>query len=688
MASVEVRFEEYCSKLSDEQRCAVRAFEEMQLAGQGGALRVQALAGSGKTAVAAGIVCSWYVCAAKSGKVESARMLVPTFTRAAVKELEQRLSKLLTAEEQSRIIVGTFDSLFRKVLRDLGLLRNGNLIPRRREVDLLNYRLGQQLVRVSARWNPRRVLVQGIDAFAAGLPMPHILDQVNFIPAWTELISESISKGIIPEDAIRYVVEHNLPIISDLLENDLDWVVTDVLVDEDQDCSESDLLLPVAVAKRGGGLMLLGDENQAIMSFRAGLGDAGGFCASQGVDARLVMCTVNFRSTRALVEAQNSLRRENRMRGPDALVPETTQEGIGPAVIVVSDETSAVEALYWLLYDLIYGEIGWLDQGLTDIRRWTQDDIGSWRGGIREHFSAGDVCVLVPTNRLGKGLVRALQERGMNIRFERALVNPYRGEIADLAIAWLSEYDRNHDLATRMNQVLIVSDALGKWCSYRDKSECTNISVKFRQAFLERFGGPRPTDLDCFATAWECLETIRREDPSSRGLEWLEKLLSGLQSGGDTRRRLESLSENLPGLRFTPVIRGKAPTVAGPLDSLPEAFRRLIEKNCGPNEVSNVLDQAAVSYDQREPARQDENVVVMRTIHRAKGLGFKVVIVVRSDLIGERGTPQTIGQLDQDACLAYVAASRATQEHYEIALKDVNRFHQPELEGWRYFYYS
>ncbi|WP_298387901.1 UvrD-helicase domain-containing protein [Ferrimicrobium sp.] len=686
MDQFEVNFERYRGKLSTEQQAAVQEFEEMQLAGHGGALRVQALAGSGKTAVAIALICSWYLCAAKSGKVESSRLLVPTFTRAAVGELNLRLGPLMSVRKQKRIIIGTFDSLLRKALRDVGLLNSGNLVNRRREVDLLNFRLGRRLVAIQGCDNPRRLLAHGIDAVATGQPVPEILDEVGFTKSWTELVSGLINDGYMPEDAIRDVLRQHIGTISDLLQQHPGWGVTDVLVDEDQDCSEGDLLLPIEVAKRGGGLILLGDENQAIMGFRGGLGDAAAFCSSKDLMVKTMRCTVNFRSTGALVKAQNSLRRQNRMSGPDAVVPEKAPEGFAPAVIVGPNETFLKESLSQLLLYLLQGEIGSPHKELTDFQRAMQGEVRKWRGGIQGTIAPRDVCVLVPTNPLGKDIETSLRERGINIRFERALANPYRDAIADLAIAWLSEYDRSHhDLATRMNQVLIVSDGLGKWCDPRDKAECISTSVKFRQVFLERFGGPRATDLDCVATAWECLEKIACGAPTSRGIENLSTLLSGLKSGGDTRERLESLAELLPSLRYTPVVRGKAPTVAGPHDSLPTAFRRLIEKNCVPNEVSNVLDQAAVSYDQREPAQQDDNVVVMRTIHRAKGLGFRVVIVVRSDLIGARGTRQTIGQLDQDACQAYVAASRATQEHYEIALERVNRFHRPELHDWRYF---
>jgi len=683
--SLEVELTLMLEQLSNEQRNAVEAFEMMERKGSGGVLRVEALAGSGKTSVAVALIASWYRCTMRNGGVGSGRLLIPAFTRAAVKELNARLGRLMSVEERARLIIGTFDSLLRKLLRDVGLLNDGNLVNRRRELDLLNYRLAGQLLAISGQ-NPRKLLTQGIEALGAGRSVPALLEKVGFSEVWTHLLADVISNGCIPEDGIREVVSRNIGAITELLQRHPDWGVTHVLIDEDQDCSAGDLLLPLEVVRRGGGLVLLGDANQAIMSFRGGLGDVTSFLHSKNISVQTVTCTVNFRSTGALVRAQNAFRLDNRMTGPDALVPRRALGGLAPAVIVAPDATSVVEFTYRLIRGLLDGEVGSLDRARLGNNEMLQEQVMNWRGGKTGAVAAKDIGLLVPVNQVGKELDRALKERGINTRFERAPSNPYRGGIAELAIAWLTKHDRGDDLVTRMNQILILSDALGKWFPPGEKSECIQASAKFRRAYIERFGDPSVTNIDCVSTAWECFAVIHNEDSSSRGIARLERLLSSFQSGGDdTCGRLESLSEILPGLRVTSSIRGKGPVVIGQHGSLPVAFRLLMDKKCPAEEVSNILDRASVQFDQSDPAEQDENVVVLRTIHRSKGLGFKAVIVVRSDLIGQKHARRPFEESNHDCCVAYVAATRATSEHYEIALDKPNRFHQHQLDGWRYF---
>ena len=95
--------EDYLSKLNDQQRAAVEYLDGPEL--------VIAGAGSGKTRV-----LTYKIVHLLSHGYEPWRILALTFTNKAAREMRERIEKLVGAQTSSRLWMGTFHSIFSRIL--------------------------------------------------------------------------------------------------------------------------------------------------------------------------------------------------------------------------------------------------------------------------------------------------------------------------------------------------------------------------------------------------------------------------------------------------------------------------------------------------------------------------------------------------------------------------------------------
>jgi hypothetical protein len=203
--------------------------------------------------------------------------------------------------------------------------------------------------------------------------------------------------------------------------------------------------------------------------------------------------------------------------------------------------------------------------------------------------------------------------------------------------------------------------------------------------FFDMISGSLSDSLDIGDITRCCVQKVCNAYPLQPASERLQEMIrSWGDDGVDIGERLEALLVFLPGLRSTSRIRGKPSRVATPFESAPLVFKTLSEKRRPLAQTAVVLESEAVRYDQLEGRTYDDDEVVIRTIHRSKGMTFRTVILVRADLIGHGRRRTSGGETMQDLCLAYVASSRAAEEHYELALEETNCFHSVQLDSWRY----
>ncbi|MFO1216793.1 MAG: ATP-dependent helicase [Burkholderiaceae bacterium] len=307
--------------LDDEQRAAA-------LHGQGesapGPLLVIAGAGTGKTTTLASRVARLVLDGADPN-----RLLLLTFSRRAAQAMTQRAARLLHAALGLRATqaapvlpwAGTFHSIGARLLRDhatsIGLAADFTILDRGDAEDLLaleRERLGlarseqrfplkgtcaailsrhvnarQPLAEVLREHFPwcaahEAALRQLFRAYVQAKQDQHLLDYDDLLLYWQQMMAEPALGTFV---AARF--DH-------------------VLVDEYQDTNRLQAAIVHALAPRGRGLTVVGDDAQAIYGFRAAeVRNILDFPAAFDPPARVLSLTHNHRSTQAILDAANAV---------------------------------------------------------------------------------------------------------------------------------------------------------------------------------------------------------------------------------------------------------------------------------------------------------------------------------------------------------------------------------------------
>src|SRR5271157_5257994 len=320
-----------------------------------GPLLVIAGAGSGKTAMLAHRVAALILAGA-----DPKRIMLATFSRRAAAELGRRVERLLVrrlppeaAAAAMPAYSGTFHAIGARLLREyaprLGLDPSFSIHDREDSGDLMNWArheagLGDISMKqrfptkatclaiysrvVNARGELKDTLgkwfpwVAGHEAplralFAAYVEMKqrqNVLDYDDLLLYFAQMLTEPM---IAAEIAARF--DH-------------------LLVDEYQDTNALQGEIVLALRPQGRGLTVVGDDAQAIYSFRAAtVRNILDFPKNFEPPARVVTLDRNYRSTRAILAAANSV---------IALAPERfaknlwsdRKEGAAPALVTVADE--------------------------------------------------------------------------------------------------------------------------------------------------------------------------------------------------------------------------------------------------------------------------------------------------------------------------------------------------------------
>ena len=327
---------DYDRELNDEQR-------EVVLAG-GGPLLVIAGAGSGKTRTLVYRVARLI----ESGH-DPSRILLLTFTNKAAREMLRRVEALLAVDTR-RLMGGTFHSVGNRLLRrfggKLGLGPNFTILDPEDSREMFEAATSDRGVPTHERRFPKGDVLQDLYSFTinTGKPFPDVL--AEHAPQFIELEPEIVSVFQRYRERKRAA---NACDYDDLL---LQWrrlldesaetaahlaaSYDHILVDEYQDTNrlQGDLVDAMARVKRN--VTVVGDDAQAIYSFRgASFENILGF-PERYPDAKTFRLTRNYRSTPEILALANASIAHNARQFPKEL--EASREpGFLPAIVALPD---------------------------------------------------------------------------------------------------------------------------------------------------------------------------------------------------------------------------------------------------------------------------------------------------------------------------------------------------------------
>ncbi|MGH2746426.1 MAG: ATP-dependent helicase [Actinomycetota bacterium] len=393
-----------------------------------------------------------------------------------------------------------------------------------------------------------------------------------------------------------------------------------VLIDEFQDTNHAQARWATLIANKHRNIFVVGDVDQGIYAFRgATIKNLLDF-ERDWPDARTVTLEQNYRSTRRILDAANSIIEHNLMRKPKEL---WTEAETGEPIVRYQAQNEHDEAAW------VAAEAQRLaDQGIAlgDMTVFYRTNAQS--RVLEEVFSR----VEVPYKIVGgvgfyerkeikdiMAWLRGAMNPQDSVAIERAAQAPRRG-IGDTSLGRLSAFAREHDIG--------LGDALAR------AEEVPNLPRRARGGALE------------MARLFEQIRTESAGDTPIADIVELTWDISGYMHELTAERTFEALSrqENLKEL-------------AG--------VAREYEEFAEQPSLAGFLERVALITDTDEQAGEEAGVTFM-TLHNAKGLEFDIVFIVGVEEgvfphIRSLGEPE---QLEEERRLCYVGITRARKRVY------------------------
>ena len=601
-----------------------------------GPLMVIAGAGSGKTRV-----LTYRIAHLIGSGVDGFSILALTFTNKAAREMKNRIATLVGESEAKNLWMGTFHSVFARLLRadghHLGFPSNFSIYDTQDsqrlissiikemglDKDVYKYKQIQQrissfknnLITVKAYFqNPE---LQEADAIAR---RPRIGD------IYKEYVDRCFRAGAMDFDDLLLRTNELLSRFPEVLLKYQERFRY-ILVDEYQDTNHSQYLIVRALSDRFQNICVVGDDAQSIYSFRgANIDNMLNF--QRDYDGVAVYrLEQNYRSTATIVNAANSVIAKNR----DQLEKKVwTDNVVGNPIIVHRSPTDA-------------------DEG-----RFVASTIFENKMNAQRHNH--EFAVLYRTNSQSRAIEDALRKRDIPYRIYGGLSFYQRKEIKDL-LAYLRLVVNPKDEEAFMRVVNFPARGIGQ-STLEKVAVSANTKGMSAFEFIEdeaalssaSIGGSIRNKLIQFSTMIRSFQLINNAHNAFETAEHVARktgLIQEFKKDGTPEgvARLENLEELLNGMQD--FVEGQK--------EIDEATGSLQE----------FLEDVALATDLDKALDNDDRVALM-TIHLAKGLEFKQVFVVglEEDLFPSAMSMNTRSELEEERRLFYVALTRAEEQAY------------------------
>ena len=665
--------------LSDEQRDVVRWFAPTTCV-------VTALAGSGKTRVA----IEWIN--AHADNLRGA-VLAISFTRRGAAELGSRLARVDGLG--CRMIASTFDALL------LAALRARRLIPptlrtrasAHQEVDAVYEHVDSLLAGLSDQVWPSnaRQWVRGLlDQIARGQKLD---PEVGLVvgPLWERARRRLEAQGFMTCDTYRMLLDrHRYELVRYL--RDVRHVAA-IVVDESQDNSAAELRIVCALQQLAAiPLLLLGDPNQCVNSFRGAVGDVAGFLDAHGVAYEARALTYNFRSSEALVRCQNSLRAAGDHGAPRA---RATRRGGLPAVqLVVGSEELLVDAVGRVL-ELVGIEGAVRKSPSRPLPAALEQILETSPVARCGQIVPNDVRLLAPTNATVRDIASALAERGFPVAEAGTPKNPYESRWAAVTRAWFVPASGLGGRALTGAVCDVLHAHAQSWAREACTLEREEIATMLDALCGDVTSATKGTEFSALCAALgSSIRSLSRNDElvshtSADYLGSVEQLLKNWNASvplGELEPVLEGLLAAIPDMRRRPARRGERRVeLVDRLGVEPVFFAAIRRTARRPGEVTGAIDELARSWRRRDVDEEDDCVLAM-TIHASKALTIPIVIEVHGERVPYARGPERSTRLWplSELSVAYVSLSRASELFVSVCVASPGRLHREPLEGWQY----
>ena len=621
--------------LNPAQRAAVEAYDSASL--------IIAGAGSGKTRV----LTSRIAYMIQKG-IKPKNILATTFTNKAAQEMRERIVKMipehLTEGQARHIWMGTFHSIFARILRTdaerIGFPTNFTIYDASDARNLIKT-IVKELNLADDKYKPNTIasrISQAKNALVT--PGAYLANSAHAtedrraqIPEFGNIYNLYCQRckhnGAMDFDDLLLQTNILLRDCPDVLERYQEQFKY-ILVDEYQDTNYAQYIIVRRLSQHHGKVCVVGDDAQSIYSFRGAKIENILSFQRDYPEAKVFKLEQNYRSTRTIVEAANSVIVHNSRRMEKRCFSEGDE---GEKIRVLKAYTDREEA------ELVV-------QDLRDKVRATGD---AWN----------EAAILYRTNNQSQALEESLRRRGIPYRIYKGASFYDRKEIKDM-LAYIRLVVNPRD-----------DEAFRRIVNYPARGIGDTTVLRIAQLAAERG-----------VSMWEAVDALVAEpvsDPVQRTIvrkvaEFvalirslsLERAQKGLYDFG---MEVASRSGLLALFR-----RENSPEATSALDNIEELLNLMQlfkEQRDAEIRAGEELGEATVEewlqsvtlttdMDKKEDAGDDDKVTLM-TVHSAKGLEFKYVYIVgmEENLFPSQRAAESPEGFEEERRLFYVALTRA-----------------------------
>ena len=633
---------EILTQLNDSQRVAVEYCD--------GASLVIAGAGSGKTRVLT-FKIAWLL---QQGMAPW-QILALTFTNKAAREMKERIGRLVGEEQARYLQMGTFHSVFARILRA--------------EADKIGYNANFTIYDLTDARSLVKAIIKelGLDdkvykpssvADRISMAKNHLLlPQAYQQSAWAS-DDASQKRPQISNIYNRYAErcrQANAMDFDDLLVQT--WVLFKnheeirqkyvekfhfVLVDEYQDTNYAQQQIVYQLTKERQKVCVVGDDAQSIYSFRGANIDNILNFQSLYNDAKLFKLEQNYRSTQLIVQAANSLIRRNERQIPKNVF---SKNEYGEKLQLKPAYSDREEAMI-------------VSQ---DIKRLKRQDRCNW----------SDFAILYRTNSQSRSFEEQMRKDGIPYRIYGGLSFYQRKEIKDV-IAYFRLIANPNDEEAFKRIINYPARGIGDTTVGKIIQTAQQYGVSLWQVIKEPVLFPMDvskgtmTKIQNFRVLIEgWIGRLQTEDAYTLGHDVI--MNSGISKDIYSGRNPEDISrqENLE-------------EFLGGMQDFVESRR---EEDMGDEiYLPDFLQEVALLTDLDSENGDENDKVTLMTIHSAKGLEFPTVFVVglEENIFPSPMCTNSMRELEEERRLLYVAITRA--EKHCILTCAQNRFRYGRME--------
>lgn len=615
---------DYLEELNEAQKEAVVNYK--------GASLVIAGAGSGKTRV-----LTYRITHLLANGIPAYNILALTFTNKAAAEMKSRIAKMVGADVARYLWMGTFHSIFARILRTeaeyLGYTSNFTIydtidsknlvkkIIKELGLDDKTYKPNEIYGRISSAKNN---LITA-KAYSSNRQVM-IQDQKSKRPRMAEIYM-IYSNRCKKADAMDF---DDLLLNTNILFRDHPKVLEKyqdkfkyILVDEYQDTNFAQYLIINKLSAKNKNICVVGDDAQSIYAFRGAKIENILNFRNDYPGYNLYKLEQNYRSTKLIVAAANSLIKKNSEQIPKKVYSKNED---GEKIKVIETETDKDEAY--------------------TVARVIQD-VALERG-----YDYKDFAILYRTNAQSRSFEEALRRFNIPYKVFGSISFYQRKEIKDLLGYFRLAVNQKDD------------EALLRIINYPTRGIGQTTVSK-----VEKFANAQNRNI------WEVLLHIEKLDVglNSGTVAKLVKFRKMMEGFSEDIKSLDAYDAAMEIAKESGILKDlhnpeshEEQTKYENLEELLNGIKEFVDDHDDPEffpSLDKFMENVALLTNQDNEKEEDFNKVTIMTIHSAKGLEFKHVFLagLEEDLFPSPMSSSTQKELEEERRLFYVALTRAEE---------------------------